>query len=75
MLLVEVVSTLATGNVPTEIIDAIRLGRMMALQKPDGGVRGIVVGDIVRWLVARTMAKQISSHSSLPVRPVCESRV
>ena len=60
MLLVEMVSTLATGKVPTEIIDGIQLGRLTALQKPDGGVRSIVVGDIVRRLVARTMAKQVS---------------
>ena len=45
MLLVEMASSLATGNVPSEIIDGIRLGRMTAFQKPDGGVRGIVVGD------------------------------
>ena len=50
----------AVGNVPEEIIEAIRLVRMTALSKPDGGVRGIVVGDILRRLVARTMAKQIA---------------
>ena len=32
---------------------------MMALSKPDGGVRGIIVGDKVRRLVARTISKQI----------------
>ena len=32
---------IAVGNVPDEIIDAIRLGRTTALSKPDGGVRGI----------------------------------
>ena len=69
MLLVEVVSSLATGNVPTEIIDAIRLGRITALQKPDGGVRGIVVGDIVRRLVARTIAKQISKQVERATAP------
>ena len=38
----------------------IRLGRITALQKPSGGVRGIVVGDIFRRLVARTIAQQMS---------------
>ena len=47
------VSSLATGNVPSEIIDGIQ---------PDGGVRGIVVGDIIRRLVARTMVKQVSKQ-------------
>ena len=59
-LFVQVSSLLAVGNVPEEIIEAIRLGRMTALSKPDGGVRGIVVGDVLRRLVARTIAKQIA---------------
>ena len=58
--LVEVASALAMARVPEEIIEAIRLGRLTALSKPDGGVRGIVVGDILRRMVARTLAKQIS---------------
>ena len=59
-LFVQVSSVLAVGSVPEEIIEAIRLGRMTALSKTEGGVRGIVVGDILRRLVARTMAKQIA---------------
>ena len=58
-LFVRVASLLASGNVPTAIAQAIRLGRMTALSKPDGGVRGIVVGDIIRRLVARSIAKHI----------------
>ena len=50
-LLVQVCSLLATGDVPDVIIEAIRLGRVTALSKPDGGVKGIVVGDIMRRLV------------------------
>ena len=34
---------------------------MTAFQKPGGGVRGIVAGDIVRRLVARTISQQLSS--------------
>ena len=37
----------------------VRLGRLTALQKPNGGVPGIVSGDIVRKLVARTMSQQL----------------
>ena len=33
---------------------------MTALQKDDGGVRGIVASDIIRRLVARTVAQQLS---------------
>ena len=39
---------------------ATRMGRMTALQKPSGGVRGIVVGDFVRRLVSRIIAQQFS---------------
>ena len=37
----------------------IRMGRMTALKKNTGGVRGIVAGDIVRRLVAKTIARRI----------------
>ena len=36
-----------------------RVGRMTASRKPDGGVRGIVAGDVIRRLVARTIAQQL----------------
>ena len=42
---------------------------MTALRKPDGGVRGIVVGDIVRRLVARTIAKQVSKQAEKATAP------
>ena len=49
---------LARAQIPLAIQACIRLGRLTALQKPNGGVRGIVSGDIVRRLVARTMSQQ-----------------
>ena len=49
----------ARGDVPEEILQAVRMGRITALQKPTGGVRGIVAGDIIRRLVARTIAQQL----------------
>ena len=59
-LFTEVGSRLAKALVPQVAIDLIRVGRLTALSKPDGGVRGIVAGDVVRRLVARTMAQQLS---------------
>ena len=50
---------LARGEAPEVAVEAIRMGRMTALQKPDGGVRGIVAGDVMRCLVGRTVAQQI----------------
>ena len=51
---------LAQEVAPEAAIHAVRVGRLTALRKPDGGVRGIVAGDVVRWLIARTMAQQMS---------------
>ena len=45
---------------PEAVINVFRMGRLTALSKPDGGVRGIVAGDVVRRLVARTMSQQLS---------------
>ena len=60
---------LCRAQVPTSVRDAIRLGRMTALQKPNGGVRGIVVGDIVRRLVARTMSQQMMEEVQAATAP------
>ena len=50
-------------------MQAIRLGRITALSKPDGGVRWIVVGDIVRRLVARSIVKQIAKKVEAMTAP------
>ena len=56
----EVVQSFAQANIPEKIFAVLRVGQMTAL-KPNGGVRGIVVGDVVRRLVAKTMAKQFTT--------------
>ena len=40
-----------------------------ALSKPDGGVRGIVVGDILKRLVARTVSKQFMKEAEEATTP------
>ena len=40
-----------------------------ALKKPNGGIRGIVVGDILKRLVARTMAKQMAARVEAATAP------
>ena len=47
-------------EMPEVIQEAMALGRMTALKKPQGGVRGIVCGDFLRRIVARTLAQQLS---------------
>ena len=58
-LLFHLANDLAQASVPPDIIEVIRLGRMTALQKSNGRVRGIVAGDILRRLVAKTIRKQL----------------
>ena len=58
--LVELAQILAVGVVPNEILIFIGLGRFTALRIEGEGVRGIMVGDMLRRLVARTMAQQVS---------------
>ena len=54
-------SNLAVVDVPEVAVQMVRVGRLTALAKPDGGVRGIVAGDVVRRLVSRTIAQQLSA--------------
>ena len=53
---------LARGDIFAVVVDVVRLGRMIALQKTDPSVRGIVVGDVLRRLFWRTVAQQF--HAS-----------
>ena len=58
-LLTTAASKLARAEVPEAVVPAVRLGRMVALTKPSGGVRALVMGDAFRRLVARTLAQQL----------------
>ena len=60
---------MARGEVPDRIEEAIGLGRITALRKPDGGARGIVIGDFLRRLIARTIAKQIAKQVEVATAP------
>ena len=76
-LLGDVATIFARGQLPKDNLTAVRVGRMTALQKLDGGVRGIVVGDVFRRLVARTIAKQFAEQAEgathpFPIRPLHE---
>ena len=62
-------NSFARGQIPSDVVAAVRLGRMTALQKPDGGVRGIVVGDYFRRLVSRTLAKQFAQKAEDATSP------
>ena len=56
-LLWRVGACLARAEIPAAVVPWIGLGRMVAVRKPSGGVRGLVVGDVLRRLVSRTLAQ------------------
>ena len=66
---------LANASVPDEIIQALRVGRLTPLLKPSGGVRGIVTGDIIRRLVARTVSRQIGPSIETGTLDPCWNRM
>ena len=57
-LLLRAAERLANADVPADVLAGVRLGRMVGLRKPDGGVRGPVMSDAFRRLVACTLAQQ-----------------
>ena len=57
-LLQQAAQRMAHADLPSGVLAGLRLGRMVALPKPQGGVRGLVMGDVFRRLVARTLAQQ-----------------
>ena len=57
---VDVATLLAQAQIPPAILPAFGLGRVVALTKPSGGTRGLVVGDFFRRIVARTLAQQFA---------------
>ena len=59
----------ARAEVSQQIVDAVRMGRITALRKSDGGVRGIVAGDLFRRLVSRTIAKQLAKEVEAATAP------
>ena len=67
--LAELGASLARGEGPEVVWEAIRMGWMTALRKADGGVRGIVVGDRFRRLVSHTIAQQIAKSVEAATSP------
>ena len=56
----QVLQLVATARIPRETASAFGLGRMAALLKPNGRVRGIVVGDFTRrWSSSRSFLTRL----------------
>ena len=65
----DVASLFAQAQVPEDMRAALGLGRMVALRKPTGGTRGLVIGDFLRRLVAPTLAQQFAPSLEEACRP------
>ena len=52
-----VAESFSRGLIPRSVVEIVKLGWMTALRKKDGGVRGIVAGEVIRRLTARTIAQ------------------
>ena len=59
----------ARAQIPDVALELLRSGRLTALSKPDGGVWGIVAGDVIRRLVGRTIAQQLSKAVETATAP------
>ena len=59
----------ARGDVPRGVGHCFTLATLTALQKKDGGVRGIATGTTFRRLVAKTLAKQVSKQVEAACAP------
>ena len=67
--LLRVAARLARADVPTAVGGWLGIGRLVAAQKPSGGVRGLVVSDFLRRLASRTLAQQFADHFDAACRP------
>ena len=69
-LLLRAAERLANADVPADVLAGVRLGRMVGLRKPDGGVQGLVMSDTFRRLVARTLAQQYAGAFQAACAPL-----
>ena len=68
-LFVSLANALAQAVAPADILQALSLARLTALQKPGGGVRGIATGDALCRLVSRTLARHFADVLDQATRP------
>ena len=61
-LLFDAAEDFARGEIPDNVTRFLMLATMIALEKRDGGVRGIATGTSFRRLVAKVLARQFSEQ-------------
>ena len=55
------VQEFARGHMSVEMLQAARIGKMTTLQKSQGGICGIVIGDFIRQVIACPLVQQQDS--------------
>ena len=63
------IELLAQGRVPEDIMESLSTARLTALSKPNGGVRGIATGEVLRRLTSRVLARQYAEIFDTATRP------
>ena len=58
--LTHIAQIMARAQIPPEVATALSTGALTAIQKPAGGIRGIVAGEAMKRLVSKTLAKQFA---------------
>ena len=59
-LFAQLAQSFARAEIPAEIMQPLRLGRMSAFTKPNRRIREIVAGSILRRLICRAVAQQFA---------------
>ena len=59
---------LADANAPASMLEGLRVGRMFALHKQSGGIRGLLMAGVFRRLVSRTLAPKAATPSNSPAK-------
>lgn len=68
-LLAHALTQVACGEVPPAILAVLTRGRLTALAKPGGGVRGITTGEALRRLTSRVLARRFAPIFDEATRP------
>ena len=68
-LLADAAQHLARADIQRDVAESLRMARLTALAKKSGGVRGIATGEVLRRLVARTVAQQFAKQFDAATQP------
>jgi hypothetical protein len=68
--LTNLINFFLTGNVPSEISSIMVSGTLVPVLKKDGGIRPIVVGEVIRRLVSKICVSEVSFDAMKYLQPL-----